>query len=103
MPAEFDAAPPQLDATRRHSPSARHRTPFEKHTLMNRCRMFRRLPLSIVLPLLLLLARPAVAQFTVVDLGTLGGDFSLANAINDRRQVVGRSATASGSTTRSSG
>jgi probable HAF family extracellular repeat protein len=39
---------------------------------------------------------PALTSFSVVDLGTLGGTNSLANAINNRLQVVGASADASG-------
>src|SRR5439155_155495 len=38
------------------------------------------------------------AAFTVTDLGTLGGSFSVARGINDLGQVVGYSATAGGAT-----
>ncbi len=39
---------------------------------------------------------PSVASWVVKDLGTLGGDSSQANAINERGQVVGMSVTAKG-------
>lgn len=39
----------------------------------------------------------APAGYRMVDLGTLGGDSSYATALNDRGEVVGRSATADGS------
>ncbi|HXG68735.1 MAG TPA: hypothetical protein VNO70_26800 [Blastocatellia bacterium] len=43
-------------------------------------------------------ARPQAEQFTITDLGTLGGNFSRAKAINDRGQIVGESASAAGAT-----
>jgi probable HAF family extracellular repeat protein len=42
------------------------------------------------------LAAPTSAQSEVIDLGTLGGDFAQANAINNRSQVVGVSTTTAG-------
>lgn len=39
-----------------------------------------------------------VASYAVVELGTLGGDSAVALDVNDRREVVGWSATASGQT-----
>lgn len=38
----------------------------------------------------------AESQYTIIDLGTLGGTFSNAQAINDNMQIVGGSDTASG-------
>ncbi len=46
----------------------------------------------------MVVARPASAQITITDLGTLRGIISRALAINDSGQVVGHSRTASGQT-----
>ena len=39
---------------------------------------------------------PAYAAYTLTDLGTLGGNYSIAIAINEAGQVIGRAKTASG-------
>jgi probable HAF family extracellular repeat protein len=44
----------------------------------------------------LLLPGAAIAQYTAVDLGTLGGVFSVAHDINKRGQIVGRASLSSG-------
>ncbi|CAN5271702.1 hypothetical protein BH23CHL1_BH23CHL1_17390 [soil metagenome] len=41
-------------------------------------------------------ASAAEVRYTVTDLGTLGGSFSRANALNDAGQVTGEAETATG-------
>ncbi len=46
--------------------------------------------------ILLVLSSPVFAYREVIDLGTLGGTYSLAESINDNGQIVGYLATSSG-------
>ena len=46
-------------------------------------------PFLITVVAALVVAQPVSAQFSIVDLGTLGRDYSYASGINARVQVVG--------------
>jgi uncharacterized membrane protein len=52
--------------------------------------------LSFLLMIQIALAETSDKIVTMQDIGTLGGSFSGANNINDKGQVVGYSATATG-------
>ncbi len=61
-------------------------------------RTMRKVVLLTIAVAALVVAQPAAAsaQLPIIDLGTLGGTFSDARAINERGQVVGESTTATG-------
>jgi probable HAF family extracellular repeat protein len=66
------------------------------HTMTARCC---RLLLSLPITVSLATVGAAVAQtYTLIELGTLGGSTSTANAINNANQIVGWSVTAEGAT-----
>jgi probable HAF family extracellular repeat protein len=53
-------------------------------------------PILTIVLATLLASQPVSAQVTITDLGTLGGPFSTATAINAGGEVVGESTIASG-------
>lgn len=61
-------------------------------------RTFPRITIAITLITILIITQPVSAdsQYTITDLGTLGGSFSYARAINDNMQIVGGSDTSTG-------
>jgi probable HAF family extracellular repeat protein len=68
-----------------------------KGVFMNSRRFIFGRALSILITLVALFPAVGWAEgYTAVDLGTLGGGFSIANAVNNRGEVVGRSAIPNG-------
>ena len=63
---------------------------------MHRMRAFRWVIVSITILVVLKAAPAAATDFTILEVGTLGGPYHEARAINKLGQVVGRSYTASG-------
>ena len=59
-----------------------------------------RITIAMIVIVILMIVQPVSAdsQYTITDLGTLGGTFSNARAINDNMQIVGGSDTSAGET-----